>query len=135
MSTIPVGETPRRVVVNPYTNLVYVSNQISNSLSVIDGVTNEVVDSIPVEQPYELMRNPNTNKIYSTYFGYSSLSIVSEEIIEQDSPVNEILILVAGLAIAGAIVFFNICPKGTHRKLAADHGRGTYLKCSRQANH
>ena len=117
VDTIPVGETPRRIVVNSETNLVYVSNQIPNSLTVIDGKTNEVVDSIPVEQPYELMINPKTNKIYATYYGYSGLSIVNDGSMKQDSSEKyETVIGVLGAgALAGGIAFFVIRKK---KKLA-----------------
>jgi len=113
VDTILVGETPRRIVVNPDTNLVYVSNQIPNSLTVIDGRTNEVVDSIPVEQPYELMINPKTNKIYASYFGYSGLSIVNDDVMRKDSSENfETIIGVLGAgALAGGIAFFIIRKK------------------------
>ncbi len=104
IDSISVGETPRRIVVNPSTNLIYVSNQIPNTLSVIDGATNKVVDSIPVEQPFELMINPKTGKIYSTYFGYSGLSIVNDTM-SKDSLENYYGIIVAGIIAGGAALF------------------------------
>jgi len=117
--TILVGETPRRIVVNPNTNLVYVSNQIPNSITVIDGETNEVVDSIPVEQPYELMINPKTNKIYATYSGYSMLSIVNDDTMRKNSSEKyETIIVVLGAGtLAGAIAFFIISKKKKLAKL------------------
>jgi len=117
VDTIPVGDTPRRIVVNPNTNLLYVSNQIANSLTVIDGATNQVIDSIPVEQPYEIMINPKTNKIYSTYYGYSMLSIVNEDGIKPESSEKyETIIVVLGAgALAGGIAFLIIQKK---KKLA-----------------
>ena len=78
METIEVEATPRRIVVLPEKDLVYVSNQLSNSISVIDEKTMKVIDSIQVEQPFELSTNPNTQKIYSTYYGTSQLSIIDE---------------------------------------------------------
>lgn len=112
VDSIPVGDTPRRIVINPTSNLIYVSNQIPNSITVIDGATNEVVDSIPVEQPYELMINPKTGKIYSTYFGYSGLSIVNEELnLDSSENYDEVIgIIVAGIIAAG-IAFFIIFKK------------------------
>jgi len=113
IDTITVGTTPRRVVVNPDTNILYVSNQISNSISVIDGYTNKVIDSIPVEQPFELVINPTTNKLYATYFGNPILSIVTDDIREQDqkSSYESIIGVLAAGALAAGLTFFIIQKK------------------------
>ena len=100
-------------MVNPETNVLYVSNQISNSLSVIDGATNEVIDTIPVEQPFELMINPKTNKVYSTYSGNPTLSIVHDVLPDQEpnTDFQTILgVLAAGIMAAG-IAFFIVRKK------------------------
>ena len=39
-TTIPVGSGPNAVAVNPATNKIYVSNQVSNTVTVIDGASN-----------------------------------------------------------------------------------------------
>ncbi len=63
MTTIPVGAKPVGVGVNQNTNMVYVTNHDSNTVSVIDGSTNAVVKTIPVG--YSLVAvNPITNEIY-----------------------------------------------------------------------
>jgi YVTN family beta-propeller protein len=63
-----VGSLPRSVAVNPITNTVYVANSDSKTISVIDGITNKLVSSIPVENtPVKMAVNPNTNKIYVVY--------------------------------------------------------------------
>ena len=48
VATIPVGESPFGVAVNPANGLVYVTNAGSNTVSVIDPATNTVVATIPV---------------------------------------------------------------------------------------
>ena len=113
IDSITVGTTPRRVVVNTDTNILYVSNQISNSLSVIDGYTNTVIDSIPVEQPFELVINPITNKLYATYFGYPMLSIVNDVIREQGQKYDyePIIGVLAAGALSGGIAYFTIQKK------------------------
>jgi YVTN family beta-propeller protein len=39
-ATIPVGQYPSAVSVNPSTNIIYVANHGDNTVSVIDGKTN-----------------------------------------------------------------------------------------------
>jgi YVTN family beta-propeller protein len=48
IATITVGKNPWGVAVNPRTDMVYVSNQGSNSVSVIDGRTDRVVATVGV---------------------------------------------------------------------------------------
>ncbi len=71
--TIKVGTEPFGVAVNPNTNKVYVANWspsrtgLTNAtISVIDGWTNRVIDTIVIgEVPSpEVVVNPNTNRIY-----------------------------------------------------------------------
>ncbi len=45
---MPVGAGPRGVAVNPAGTFVYVANSFSNTISVIDTVTNTVVATVPV---------------------------------------------------------------------------------------
>ena len=49
-ASIPVGTYPKFLAVNQATNRVYVSNFVSNNVSVIDGDSNSVVATIPVGQ-------------------------------------------------------------------------------------
>jgi len=46
--TIPVGEGPVYVDIDRTTNTIYVVNQVSNDVTVIDGNTNTVITTIPV---------------------------------------------------------------------------------------
>jgi YVTN family beta-propeller protein len=48
VATIPVGAEPVAVVVNPTSKLVYVANEGSNTVSVIEATTNTVATTIPV---------------------------------------------------------------------------------------
>ena len=46
-------------------NLVYVANQGSNTVSVLNGRTNEVIATIPVGTlPIDIVGNPATNRLY-----------------------------------------------------------------------
>jgi len=62
---------------------VYVTNQNSGTLSVIDGTINEVIDTIKVIQPYEMAVDSRNNKVYITYFETGMLSIIDESLKEK----------------------------------------------------
>ena len=64
IATIPVGDAPRDIAVNPNTNRIYVSNEASERLSVIDGNSNTVIDTIGVCNPSGVGVNPDTGLIY-----------------------------------------------------------------------
>jgi YVTN family beta-propeller protein len=66
VATVPVGYRPYGVGVNPSTHKVYVTNNASNTVSVIDGTTNVVVASVAVgrEPYYWLGVLPSLDRIY-----------------------------------------------------------------------
>ena len=58
------GFAPSQIAVNSATNRIYVSNSISESISVIDGETGNVVDNFKVGQMGGMDINSVTNKVY-----------------------------------------------------------------------
>lgn len=67
-NSIPAGSYPWGVAVNPVTNAVYVSNNSSGSVTVVNGPTNAPVASLINLVGNDLVGvgvNPNTNKIYA----------------------------------------------------------------------
>jgi len=86
---IDVGKSPRGVVANPNTNKVYVTNQLSGTVSIIDGTTNSIVDTIQVgNTPRRIVVNPYTNIIYVSNQISNSLSIIdgsTDEVIDSVS--------------------------------------------------
>lgn len=68
VTTIPLGQSPTSVAVNPKTNLLYAACQSPSSLKVIDGATNSVTATIPLNlnffPPEGIAVNPTTNRIY-----------------------------------------------------------------------
>jgi YVTN family beta-propeller protein len=69
---LPVG-----IAVNPTTNKIYVTNQDSNYLSVIDGSTNKVINNIKVgSSPFNIALNPVNNAIYVANSRSNTVSIV-----------------------------------------------------------
>jgi YVTN family beta-propeller protein len=64
---IKVGRKPIDIAVNPETNMIYVIYLTSNIVSVIDGDTSSIVDTITVGTPPSAIDvNPFTNTIYVT---------------------------------------------------------------------
>jgi YVTN family beta-propeller protein len=75
---VPVGEFPISVAVNPNTNMVYVANSNSSTVSVIDGTANSLVRDVPVgEFPINSVAvNPNTNMVYVANSNSSTVSVI-----------------------------------------------------------
>lgn len=63
VATVPVGNTPFGVDVDPFTNLAFVSNTQDGTLSVINGSTNTVTKTLPVNGAF-ISLNPFTEKAY-----------------------------------------------------------------------
>ena len=85
LNRIQVGDYPSEVVVNPDTNRIYVANFWSNTTSVIDGTTNEVIKQIPVgDNPTAVAVNPDTNRIYVANFWSNTTSVI-------DGTTNEVI--------------------------------------------
>src|SRR4051812_49335374 len=62
---IDVNSFPIGVAVNSITNMIYITNAASNTVSVINGETDKIEHTIPVGiLPYDVDVDPNTNKIY-----------------------------------------------------------------------
>jgi YVTN family beta-propeller protein len=67
-ASVATGTDPNAVAVNPVTNKIYVANQGSNNVTVIDGATNNTttvaVGTGPGTGPSAMAVNPTTNQIY-----------------------------------------------------------------------
>jgi YVTN family beta-propeller protein len=64
-TTITVGTGAMFLAVNSTTNRIYVSNTISNTISVIDGGSNTVIATVPLSvSPDGIVVNPTTNMVY-----------------------------------------------------------------------
>jgi YVTN family beta-propeller protein len=69
-SEIPVDKSPMVVAINPKTNILYVANFGSDTVSVIDGKTERVLTTLHViPSPAGIAVNPLTNKIYAINAG------------------------------------------------------------------
>ncbi len=64
VTTVQTGQSPIALAVNPNTNKIYVANQSSSSVTVIDGITNNTTTVATGDGPDAVAVNPVTNKIY-----------------------------------------------------------------------
>jgi YVTN family beta-propeller protein len=68
---------PWNLAINPVTNFVYVANQGSNTVSVINGTTNSVVSTLNVGiRPTIVRVNSVTNRIYVTNQNSNDVSVI-----------------------------------------------------------
>jgi YVTN family beta-propeller protein len=78
IATIPVQVRPASLVLNTATNRLYVSNETSGSLSVIDTTTNSLVTNVTVgSSPGIIDLNAAANLVYVPNAGSGTVSVVS----------------------------------------------------------
>jgi YVTN family beta-propeller protein len=72
-----LGKGPAGIAIDTSTNMIYVTNSKSDSVSVIDGLTHAVDTSIPVgSAPFGIAVNSDTNKIYVINWYSDSVSVI-----------------------------------------------------------
>jgi YVTN family beta-propeller protein len=72
---ITVGKSLTSIAVNPTTNMIYVANRVSDSVSVINGTTGKVLSNNVVgKSPTAIAVNPTTNKVYVANSDSNSVS-------------------------------------------------------------
>ena len=76
ITNVLVGSDPVAIAVNARTNKIYVVNQNSNNLTIIDGATNQATTVATGLLPTALAVNPATNKIYVTNGNSNSVTVV-----------------------------------------------------------
>ena len=65
VATVPVGNGPLGVAVNPAGTRAYVANAYSNTVSVIDTASNSVIATVPVgTYPWGMAMNPSGTRAY-----------------------------------------------------------------------
>ncbi|MGB8573962.1 MAG: hypothetical protein WCD19_05845 [Nitrososphaeraceae archaeon] len=93
---IPSGSFPVGIDINPITNKLYVANQFSNTISVIDIEKSKVEENIDVgNSPYDVDVNPFSNRIYASNRESNTVSVIDgftnkvlTELLVDDSPVG-----------------------------------------------
>jgi YVTN family beta-propeller protein len=78
IATDTVGAYPAGIAANPATNIIYVTNHDSNTMSVINGANNTVIATIPVgNHPMAIGVNPVTNTVYVGNYGETTVSVIN----------------------------------------------------------
>ena len=74
---IDSGSFPIGIDIDPITNRLYVANQFSNTISVIDIETSKVEKNIDVgKSPYDVDVNPFSNRIYASNRDSNTISVI-----------------------------------------------------------
>jgi YVTN family beta-propeller protein len=74
--TVPAGTAPAGVAANPVTNKIYITNNNSSNVTVIDGATNSTATVPTGNSPGPVAVNPVTNKIYVANINGSSVTVI-----------------------------------------------------------
>ena len=75
---VTTGTGPASLAVNPVTNKIYVGVFVTGpNVMVIDGVTNNVVATVPLDAPWQLAVNTLTNEIYVANAGNNSVAVIN----------------------------------------------------------
>jgi YVTN family beta-propeller protein len=78
VAEIPVGIEPQNLAIHPNGHVVYVSNTVSGTVSVIDATSRYVVDTIRVgTEPYGLALTPNGRKLYVANERSNDVSVIN----------------------------------------------------------
>ena len=76
LTTVTVGSNPGALAINVQTNKIYVVNQYSNNITVIDGATNSTTTVAVGNMPTALAVNPVSNKIYVANASSNTVTII-----------------------------------------------------------
>lgn len=78
IDTLPVGNAPYSLAVNPNTNMIYVANYKSGTVTVINGSNDSVLKKITVGKwPIDICVNLKTNMIYVANGGNNTVSVIN----------------------------------------------------------
>jgi YVTN family beta-propeller protein len=75
-TTIPAGNTPVAVAINTVTNKVYVANEFSDNVTIIDGSNNTTRTVAVCRRPQYIAVNSKTNKVFVNCGTDSSLAVI-----------------------------------------------------------
>jgi YVTN family beta-propeller protein len=85
ITSVPVALRPYDLDIDEKTNMIYVINEDGNRVSVIDGRTNGILNSIVTTGSYSpfgilvssIAVNPNTNTVYTVNTGSNSVNVIN----------------------------------------------------------
>ena len=77
VATVPAGTDPRAVAVNVATNRVFVANESSNTVTVVDAATDTAIATVPVgPRPQHIAVSAATNRVFVSNAGDATLSVI-----------------------------------------------------------
>ncbi len=76
IATVPTGTSPYAIAANAVTNQIYVANYGSNTVTVIDGATNNPTTVGVGTNPQAVAVNSTTNKIYVANYGSNTVTVI-----------------------------------------------------------
>jgi len=82
VATVPVSQRPHSVAIDGETDLVYVSQNDTNKIAIIDGsagspTESALVDHIELrESPQDLVIDPTTHRLYASHNGANGIAVV-----------------------------------------------------------
>ena len=78
LATIPTGNAPTALAVNPINTLIYVSNSTSNTVSVINPILKSVTATIPTgPTPGAIVADPIANQIYVASTASNTITLIN----------------------------------------------------------
>jgi len=119
VATVPVGDGPFGVAVNPAGTRVYVTNLESDDVSVIDTATHTVIATVPVgDAPNGVAVNPAGTRVYVTNFLSADVSVI-------DTATQTV---VATVSVGNSPFGVAVNPAGTHAYVTNLFGLGSPIK-------
>ena len=95
LTTITVGKAPQSVAYVPELHQAYVANQRSNSISVIDTITNTVIATVPTLGPIDIAVSADGKRAYISNFSFNS-NLGSYTVSVLDTASNNIVDIIRG---------------------------------------
>src|SRR5689334_17292789 len=75
-TTIAAGNGPAAIAINTVTNKVYVANEFSDNVTIIDGATNATKTVAVCKRPQYIAVNARTNKVFVNCGTDSALTVI-----------------------------------------------------------
>jgi YVTN family beta-propeller protein len=98
-ATIPAGSEPYALCYNTLNDRVYCANAGDSSVTVIDGVTNQVVTTVAAgSRPYDLCYNSQDNKVYCANWLSADVTVI-------DGATNQVITTVAAGGLPSALCY------------------------------
>src|SRR6476469_8284927 len=78
ITTVPVGELPAGLAVDPITNRIYTADTNSDTSSIVDGATNTLLDEVAAgNTPFSVAVNPITQRVYVANFYGDDITVIN----------------------------------------------------------